>query len=104
MASPSVRESNAAGIQTNGCLAYTFDITSTAAAIVTTGTVGRRRTMLIQNLSGSDIYIGHSAVATTTGYKIANGISLTYTLEPTQNIYAITATTATIRVLEVYND
>jgi len=56
-------------------------------------------TVLIQNLSGVDVYLGDSGVTTSTGYKLADGSSISYDLLTDDSVYGIVATgTASVRV------
>lgn len=81
----------ASKIQTTG-----FDVTATAKIVV--GTNPSRRTVTIQNLGSSDVYIGGEDVNTTNGYKIAANGAIT--LELAGELWAVTAsTTENIRVL-----
>ena len=55
--------------------------------------------ILVQNLSGVDVYLGDSGVATTTGFKLTDGSSISYSLLTGDKLYGIVATgTADVRV------
>jgi len=56
-------------------------------------------TVMIQNLSGVDVFLGDSGVTTSTGYKLADGSSISYDLLTDDSLYGIVATgTASVRV------
>ena len=56
-------------------------------------------TVLIQNLSGVDVFLGDSGVTTSTGYKLADGSSISYDLLTDDSLYGIVASgTANVRV------
>ena len=55
--------------------------------------------VMIQNLSGVDVFLGDSGVTTSTGYKLADGSSISYDLLTADSVYGIVATgTASVRV------
>jgi hypothetical protein len=60
---------------------------------------GTRRSLLLQNLSNNDVYVGGPTVTTETGIKLSPGADITiYTLSA---IYAIaTAANSDVRYLE----
>jgi cold shock CspA family protein len=56
-------------------------------------------TVLIQNLSGVDVFLGDSGVTTSTGFKLIDGQSISYDLLTDDSLYGIVATgTSNVRV------
>ncbi len=60
-----------------------------------------RRQLIIQNLGAGAIYIGDSAVTTTDGLEIASGDLLSLNVLDVGDIYAISASTSDVRILEL---
>jgi len=62
-----------------------------------------RHALVIYNSSGSTIYIGDSGVTTSTGFPVLAGDTLVLTIDPNSDfaVYAITASSAVVRVMEL---
>lgn len=76
-------------------------VTTTATALPATNLTGRRY-ILIQNLAGTQIFLGGSGVTTSNGIRLAAGASWEGEVGDDVNLFAIKATgTADVRVLEL---
>ena len=72
----------------------------TASQVVATGTF--KRSVLIQNLSANDIYIGDSTVTTATGIKIVAGGDATFNTQG--DLWAVaTGANSDVRYWEEHN-
>lgn len=87
-------------------LQATVSVTNSATPLV--AVKGTRRRLLIQNRSGSDVFVGGPGVTTSTGYKIADGGSYEvvqqFPTDPSTKFpwYGVVSTgTSTINVVEV---
>lgn len=60
-----------------------------------------RRQVMIQNLGAGDVFIGDSSVTTTGGLQIASGDILTLNVLDVGDIFAISASTSDLRILEL---
>lgn len=71
---------------------------TTSAAVVVSGALSRR-SLLLQNIGSTDIWLRFGSAPTTTassevGFKLTAGQTISYTLEevPSEDLYAATAT------------
>jgi len=81
--------------------ANTVSIPDTTATLICTSIAGRER-VLVQNLGGKAMYVGGSAVATTTGVRIAAGANMEIPLGPSVDLYGISSSGALdVRFLQV---
>jgi hypothetical protein len=72
----------------------------TSATLVFTGHGGPTK-ILIRNPSAVSVYVGPVAVATTTGFEIAAGDSMSLVVEPYDPVYAIVAAaTQVVQIIE----
>lgn len=62
----------------------------TATAVPTTALAGRR-SIVVVNISGANVFLGPSTVATTTGFQLADGASLSLDITDNIALYCISA-------------
>lgn len=89
----------------SGFTVNAVSVTATATKLPTTN-LDNRKAMIIRNFSKDNIiYIGDSAVTTTTGFPILPYESIPFDINAGANLYAIceTGLTADVRTLEVDN-
>jgi hypothetical protein len=84
-------------VQSSGLHVADFPVHVTGAAERLRG----RRQMMIQNLGPSLAYIGDSTVTTTGGLCVPSGTILTLNVLDVGNIFAISAGTSDLRILEL---
>ena len=82
-------------------LASANSIGTSAEAVVASALSGRRR-LLIQNLGASAVFLGDSAVTTSTGIRVSAGSNVELELGSSAALYAVCqAGTADVRILEM---
>lgn len=63
---------------------------ATATAVPATALAGRR-SIVVVNISGANVFLGPSTVATTTGFQLADGTSLSLDITDNVVLYCISA-------------
>ena len=80
-------------------LSSVVTVNTTAAALPAAG-LTNRITLLIQNISGSNIWIGGASVTTVNGTRLEDGQSLSFSVIEQVDIYAVSTTTLSLRIIE----
>ncbi len=106
---PGLRGSNAVvvnyeDIESKVGIIQASGLTVVTDAVHVTGPENRlrgRRQLIIQNLGAGAVYIGDSTVTTSDGLEIASGVLLSLNVLDVGDIYAISASTSDVRILEL---